>query len=187
MDLRGSLPLFGAAVLATAGCHTIVEETPSPKAPNVFAITNPVAPLPQTGASPSPNPSPTPDPSPNPTPTPSPDPQPTPPNTNPVARLTVRVMFVVCDNVGLPNSDGATRVKVGCKAHLDLTAKDANNKPTDTIEDPEWDFSNRYLATIREDPWTPVLNVKEEGVMRVTAAADGITSRELVLTFYRDE
>jgi hypothetical protein len=132
------------------------------------------------------NPTPVPGATPTPTPTPGPTPTPTPaPGGNPVVRLTAKVLGVVCNNEAVPGSENMTRIPVGCRVRLDLNAKDADNKPTDPKGEPEWEFRPEELVEVTPDPFCPLLKVKEEGTLHVSASVDGVDSNDLVLTFYR--
>lgn len=171
-----SLALLGATMVFLAGCHGAEDGTDEKRPFQVSdAIVNPAG-----FGSLTPQPSP----SPGPSPTPAPTPEPT-PSQNPVARVTIKVMFVVCNNQSVPNSEGMTNVPVGCKIHLDLNAKDADNHPTDGSGNPQWHYSDEDLVDVHEDTFTPVLVVRQEGTLRVTATLDGVQSNELVFTFYR--
>jgi hypothetical protein len=127
---------------------------------------------------------PTPTPSPTPAPTPAPDPTPAPtPAPNPVARVTVKVFYIVCGGDKLPNSEWATTAPVGCKVHLDLNTKDSRGKPTEPLGLPEWAYSDPSLVDVREDTFTPILKVKKAGRLLVTARIDGVDSNRLWLDF----
>src|SRR5262245_8334610 len=173
---------LGAILLSfVLGCqHTIVEQTGPSRDPMVASVTV-VGAAPLTGApNPNPQPSPTPTPGPGPTPTPTP-----PPNGGglPVNRVVIKVMFVVCNNEGVPNSEGMTNVAVGCKVHFDLNAKDINNKPAEPKGLPEWDYDKPELIEIHEDTYTPYVVAKAAGTLRVTATLDDVDSNELLLHF----
>src|SRR6185295_9504661 len=63
-----------------------------------------------------------------------------PDNTAPVTKLGAKVYFVECNGAEVPGSGGASEAPVGCRVHLDVTPKDANNKPTQTRGTPQWSF-----------------------------------------------
>jgi len=191
---RGLWVLAGFLVLS--GCQDVAEDLPAApsgrrarviapgKAGTPPSSTSSTTPTTQPAA---PQPSPTPAPSPTPEPTPTPAPRPTaPPNPRPepVVKVGIKVMFVVCHNQGVPDSEHMQRVPVGCKVHLDATAKDADNKPTESKDDPEWDYSNPRLVKVMEDTFTPRLEVLEAGRLVVQATIDGVASNALELTFY---
>jgi hypothetical protein len=137
--------------------------------------------IPPSGPIPTPAPSPTPVPS----PTPGPSPSPTPPVAGPVAKAHVGVMFVVCDNQGLPNSQDATNVQVGCKVHMELGLKDAQNRQTDAIGPINWHFSNLSLVNVVPDSESPILKVLNPGDLTVWVTTDGVRSNDYNLHFYR--
>ena len=175
----------GVAFLAVAGCHSISEDTPSNPAGSPLAITLPTNG--PTGPAPSPGPQPTPTPqaTPTPAPTPAPTPQPTPEAGGPVAKARIKVIFVVCNNQGLPNSEDATDAAIGCKVHMDLNLKDAYNNPTDPRETPEWHYSNRWSFDIVDNNWWgPVLRVTDRGSVTISVTVDGVESNDYTLHFY---
>jgi hypothetical protein len=180
--MRKRLLLSLASLGVVAGCHTVVEDLPTKPPLQSSLVIHPTGGT--TGASPTASPTPTP--APGPTPTPQPQPTPAAGSTLPVARVTVKVNFVVCDNEGVPNSDGLTNIPVGCKVHLDVNFKDANNKPTDPESDIEWSYSNESMIDLHEDPdgYTPYFEVLSRGRLLVTAEADGVKSSPLELYFY---
>jgi hypothetical protein len=177
MRLSRGTPLLAIFFLAGLGCHEIVEQTGPSHDPMVTHVAV-VGAAPLTGA-PNPDPTPTPGSTPNPSPTPTP-----PPGGNlPVNRVVIKVMFVVCNNEGVPNSEGMTNVAVGCKVHLDLNAKDVNNKPTEPKGLPEWSYDKLELVEVHEDTYTPYVVAKAAGTLRVTATLDDVDSNELLLHF----
>ncbi len=140
-----------------------------------------------SGSVPVPVPVPVPNPTPASTPKPTPKPS-SPPSSGagPVAKLAVKVLFVVCDNEGVPDSEGLTRIPVGCKVHLDLNAKDDGRNPTDTEETPNWDYSREALVRkVDEEDFYQVFEAVAPGDLRITVSADGIRSNDLWLTLYR--
>lgn len=175
MSAGWKLVSLGVGVLAATSCHTVTESPTQP----------PRSPLSIVGPGIDPRPVGTPTPSPTPPAQPTPTPQPTPPTANPVARVAVKVIFVVCDGQGVPNSENAERVPVGCKVHMDLNLKDSNNKPTDWRRPPTWSYSDESLVDIYPEDWGPVLVGKDAGELMVTATVDGVRSNEYKLVFYR--
>ena len=168
----------GAAFMALAGCHTISEDPPAASSGNPLAITNP------GGVPPAPTPTPNPQPTPHPTPAPTPTPEPTPAEGGPVAKVRVKVNFVVCNNQGVPNSENATQAAVGCKVHMDLNLKDAYNNPTDPKETPEWHYSTRWSFDIVDnDSWGPTLLVTDKGDVTISVTTDGVESNDYKLHF----
>jgi hypothetical protein len=144
--------------------------------PAGVSVSNPT-PLPNPKPTPETRPTPAPEPTPVPTPSPSPSP-------NPVARVTIKVFYIVCGGEKLPNSEWATSAPVGCKVHLDLNTKGANGKPTEPLGLPEWRYSDLSLVEVWEDTFTPILKVKRAGTLLVTAKIDGVASNKLFLDFY---
>ncbi len=183
--MRRARFLAGIAFLALAGCQSISEDTPANPAGSPLAINIPPGGGPP-GPSPSPQPTPTPLPTPTPTPTPAPTPtpEPTPEPGGPVAKARIKVIFVVCNNQGLPNSENATQVAVGCKVHMDLNLKDAYNNPTDPHGTPEWHYSNRWsFEIVDKDWWGPVLRVTDTGSVTIWVTVDGVRSNDYTLRF----
>lgn len=153
-----------AATVALAGCGG----TGSLGAPSR-------TPLPAVVASASPTPTPAPTPAPQPTPTPA-----------PVAKVTIAVIGVVCNGEPLPGGAGDRAIEVGCKAQLDLTAKDVNNKPYTPESPPRWTYEGDLGAVrIAYDDYSPILNVVGQGHMTIYAEVDGLRSNVLDLTFFR--
>lgn len=170
------LALIAALGLAVAGCQTITEDLPQQPANPTTPV--PVVLIPGPAPAPaSPSPGPTPTPAPNPTPTPAPDPGgDIPNNTNPVARMGAKVFFVECGGQVVPNSEHATEAAIGCRIHLDVTAKDASNQPTRPRGTPRWTYENASIVTIRDHPWNPVLTARAPGTVSCYAQVDGVTS-----------
>jgi hypothetical protein len=151
---------------------------------SVTVVVVPANTAPPTPA-PSPTPSPTPSPSATPTPTPSSAPSSPPPSLGgPVAKAAVGVMFVVCDNQGLPNSTDATNVQVGCKVHMIVNLKDAHGVQVDNKGPIDWHFSNPSLIDVVADPETPILKVLQAGDLTVWVTVDGVHSNNYNLHFY---
>jgi hypothetical protein len=141
--------------------------------------------------SPTPPPSPSPTPviptpkPPAPSPQPTPTPTPTPPSpAGPVAKARVGVIFVVCDNQGLPNSVDAVSVQVGCKVHMIVNLKDAHNQQTDAQGPINWHYSAPNLVAISPDPESPILRVLSAGDLTVWVTTDGVTSNDYQLHFH---
>ena len=108
--------------------------------------TTPPTPGPTPGA-PVPSPSPQPTPKPTPTPTPTPTPSNTPVVGGPVAKAAVGVIFVVCDNQGLPDSQDASSILVGCKVHLIVNLKDAHGVQVDNRGPINWAGASPRFST----------------------------------------
>src|SRR2546425_8778986 len=93
-----TIAVFGPVV--GAACHTVKEN------PNQAPLRNPLSLTGAGGVTPGASPTP----APNPTPTPAPQPTPTPTPTQsggPVAKVTIGVTFIVCNDEGVPGSENA--------------------------------------------------------------------------------
>ena len=82
-------------------------------------------------------------------------------------------VFVVCNDEGVPGSQNATVVPVGCKVHMDMNLKDANRNPVDYENEPDWSYSNPEMVEVKPDPWGPLLIVKRAGDFWVEVTVDG--------------
>lgn len=165
------LPL--SLVLATASWLALSACGSSPTTPTVN-------PTPAPTATPTPAPTPAPKPTPNPTPTPPPG------NTNPVVKLHIKVEFVECDGKVLRNSKEATSAAIGCKIHLDATAKDENNEKTTPEGSFIWEYTPRYLVNVNEkDPFAPIVTALEPGQLRIQAQVDGVFSNILDIKLFK--
>jgi hypothetical protein len=192
--------------LAVVSCQTITEEMPTAPAPTsptsggptpvpipVVVVPVPV-PVPTTGPPTTPlpttpgptNPTPKPPNNPNPNPNPTPKPPNNPGNTGgSTVRIGAKVYFVERNGQILEGSENATEALVGDRVHLDATAKDAQNLPTNTQGPPHWSYSSPSLVSVSGAPgdWTPVMLVKHPGVMSVYVEADGIRSNTVTISF----
>lgn len=188
---------LGAFAFVAVACTTITEELPT--RPNPTSGGNP-APLPVV-VIPVPVPTPNnPAPPPNPTtpgnptspnnPTTPNNPEPPddgpgippdiPDNTAPVAKLGAKVYFVECNGVEVPGSGGATEAQVGCRVHLDVTPKDANNKPTQARGTPQWTFSNMGIISIPSTSgFNPAFIAKAPGDVTAYCETDGVRSNDV--------
>jgi hypothetical protein len=132
---------------------------------------------------------------PSPTPRPSPTPgggggggggggEPPTTNTSPVVRLNANVYFVECNGQALPNSARATTAPVGCRVHLDCTARDGSNAPTIPRGTPRWTYSNPGLIHVGGgSPFNPVITAKGPGHVEFYAEVDGVRSETRGITF----
>ena len=178
------LILIGVGVLAS-GCEPgnwdMLTRTPLPSPP---AGSKGLLPVVAPTAAPSAAPNPTPRPTPAPTAAPQPTPTPGPPaNPNPVARVQIRVEFVVCGGQVVPNSSGASQTQVGCKYHLDMNAKDRNNRRTDMVGEPTWHWQPDDLINFQADSFTPILHGLRPGTLSIWGRVDGVDSNTLQLSF----
>jgi hypothetical protein len=184
---------LGAVGLFVVACTTITEELPTRPDPtkggnNPAPLPVVVVPVPvPTPAAPAPTPNPTNPSNPVPTPPPSNDggtiPGDIPDNTAPVAKLGAKVYFVECGGAELPGSGGASEAPVGCRVHLDVTPKDANNKPTQVKHTPEWSFSNMSIISLSSSPtgFNPTFIAKAPGTVTTYAEADGVRSNDVTI------
>lgn len=167
---------IGLLLAALAGCTTITEELP---------VRPSDIPTPPPIVIPAPGPPPTPAPAPRPTPNPRPS---TPaPNSSKVAKLGIKVEWVLCNGVIVPNSEFATSAKVGCQIYFDSTAKDAANKPTQANGLPNWSF--QPMSIVKKvnsiDPWAPIVTGGAPGLLSVNASVDGVQSVTLRIQLYK--
>lgn len=186
--------LLTAGLVVSAGCKTITEELPtSASTPQGGAVVNvpipvvvtPIAlPQPETPApAPSPN-------APSPGGTPAPDGEGDgdgpfiPDNTNPVAKVLIKVFFVECNGGAVPGTDSAREASVGCRVHLDATPKDSSSKPTQAKSTPQWSYSDRSAFDVAgNSAFNPVLTVKRTGSTSISCTIDGVRSNDISIRF----
>jgi hypothetical protein len=105
-----------------------------------------------------------------------------PDNTAPVAKLGAKVYFVECNGAEVPGSGGASEAPVGCRVHLDVTPKDANNKPTQAKGTPQWTFSNMGIISIPSTSgFNPAFIAKAPGTVTTYCETDGIRSNDVTI------
>src|SRR5207249_4285323 len=188
VPMRGMrIAALGALGLVVVACTTITEELPTRPNPTDVSGNKP-APVPVVVV-PVPVPTPAaPAPAPNQNPPPPSDPgdggiaPDIPDNTNPVAKLGAKVYFIECNGAEIPGSGGATEAQVGCRVHLDVTPKDANNKPTQVKHTPEWTFSNMAIISIPSTTgFNPAFVAKAPGTVTAYAEADGVRSNDVTI------
>jgi hypothetical protein len=185
--------IVATAAAALVACHTIHEDLPS--RPSQVQVTGPgsipiiVVPIPAQTPGPGPVPSPSSPiaPAPNPRPTANPDDggggEPPVTNTSPVAKLNASVYFVECNGAPVPGTARAETAPVGCRLHLDCTARDASNSPTTPRGNPHWTYSNPGLVTGGNSGFNPVLTIKAGGHMDIYAEVDGFRSATFGIDF----
>ena len=101
-----------------------------------------------------------------------------------VARLNANVYFVECGGQALPNSSRATTAPVGCRVHLDCTARDGSNNPTIPRGTPRWTYSDPGLITVGGgSPFNPVITAKGRGHIDFYAEVDGVRSETRGIDF----
>ena len=167
---KSSFVLWGALVVLPA-CGT---STPAAPTPSPVAV-----------ATPTPAPVATPTPTPAPTPTPEGEPPVT--NTNPAARLTMRIFVIENpDGTYTGNVDPKQPIPVGYTARLDVTAKDINNRETTGQSDVQFFFSDLGLVRVTGNH-TNQRRVQGLAVGSVDcwAVQDGVSSNTITLTFVR--
>jgi hypothetical protein len=192
--------IVGAGALALLACHTITEDLPS-RPTQVVGIPGPipvvVVPLPTLtpvpGLPPSPSSPLAPSPNPNPRPTANPVPggggggggggEPPTTNQSPVAKLNASVYFVECDGAPVPGSGRANTAPVGCRLHLDCTARDGSNSPTIPRGNPQWTYSNPGLVSGGSSGFNPVLTIRAPGHLDIYAEVDGFRSATFGVDF----
>ena len=178
--MRKLVVVAWAAGVFLLGCHTITEEIPTQPTTRI-AVPIPVvtvAPIPGPTPAPTPGPAPTPAPTPSTAPTPPPGddiPPNIPPNTNPVARITVEVRWVICNGAIVPNSHNVFNAKVGCSFYMDATPKDSSGQHTQARSDPVWSYDSRIFSYRANSPFNPVLTGERVGWTDVTCTVDGVS------------
>ena len=194
--MRGMrIAALGVLGLLVVACTTITEELPTRPNPTDGAGNKPVpvpvvvVPVPVPApAAPAPAPAPNPGNPSNPANPPQPAdpgdggiPPDIPDNTNPVAKLGAKVYFVECDGVPVPGSEGGNEAQVGCRVHLDVTPKDANNKPTRVKNTPEWTFDNMSIISLSSSTtgFNPTFIAKAPGTVTASCEADGVRSNDV--------
>jgi hypothetical protein len=106
-----------------------------------------------------------------------------PANDAPVARVGARVYFVECGGVEVPGSEDAAEAPVGCRLHMDSTARDAANQPTRAQGEPRWSLSTPGLVaggTLSD--YTPVFTIRQAGVLTLNVEIDGVRSNDVVVS-----
>jgi len=193
--------IVGVAAAALMACHTIHEDLPTRPtqvagAPGSIPVV--VLPIPQLTPTPGIVPSPSsplaPSPNPNPRPTAAPNQgdggggggggEPPTTNRSPVARLNASVYFVECGGAPVPGTGRATEAPVGCRLHLDCTARDGSNSPTIPRGNPQWTYSNPGLVTGGSSGFNPVLTIRGAGHLDIYAEVDGFRSATFGINFY---
>ena len=128
--------------------------------------------------------------------TPEPTPSPVAPNPGPleggedipqngaaVVRVGARVFFVECGGVEVPGSEDATVAQVGCRLHMDSTARDAANQPTRAQGTPYWHLSDPGLVSGPRIDYTPAFTIRNTGDLALSMEVDGVRSNEVVVRF----
>jgi hypothetical protein len=181
------LPAAGLAAmcLAAVGCErkVISEQLPTGSA-DVRMTPAPVAPI---GAAPGPA---------RPTPVPVPgssepagpsDPSngggaDIPNNTAPVVEVGAHFFFAECNGSVIGYDDYAP---VGCRIHLDATAKDASRKPTQAKGPPQWSFAGDVgnVSVNTYTSYTPALMGLAPARLTAWCTIDGVESNRFPLAF----
>jgi hypothetical protein len=196
--------IAGAGAVALLACHVISEELPS-RPTQVAGVPGPgtipvvVVPIPTQAPDPRNVPSPSsplaPSPNPNPRPTATPVPggdgrgggggggEPPTTNRSPVARLNASVYFVECNGAPVPGTSRADTAPVGCRLHLDCTARDGSNSPTIPRGNPQWTYSNPGLVSGGSSGFNPVLTIRAAGHLDIYAEVDGFRSATFGVDF----
>ena len=171
MGLRKKTLVFVAAILASMGCQTLIEEAPS--LPDPIAAPAPVAPPPVTTPAlvvPSPSPSPVP------TPTPSPD-------AGSIDSIRVAFFGIDCGKGNPVPNNGWKKLPKGCRGFVTATPKRADNTDVPAKEhgpDIEWfmlygsEFVDVQDPTFESDFNKDVVGVKVGG-LGLCATVKGVT------------
>lgn len=188
---------LGAVAFAVVACTTITEQMPT--RPNPVGGGNPVplpvvvvpVPVPSpNNPAPNPNPAPANPSNPNPNPAPPPDagggiPPDVPDNTSPAVKLAAKVYFIECDGVPIPDSGYATEALIGCRVHLDVTPKDASNKPTQLKNPPQWSYSDTSIISVTSsNPYNPAFIARAPGTVTAYCEADGLRSNDVTISLH---
>ena len=181
--MRVSRPfMLVAVVLSLGGCQTLTEELPTQVEPppvQIPVLPPPVVPIPIPPPEPPGGGAPVPPPPSDPTggAPPGAPPGQLPDNQNPVTKVGAKVFFVECDGQEVPGSELASEAPVGCRVHLDVTPKDASNKPTQVRQVPTWSFSNEGIIRVsKKQDFTPTFTAVGAGTVDCYAEADGLRS-----------
>jgi hypothetical protein len=121
------------------------------------------------------------------TPTPVAAPSPTPtPRAPAVAKVRIKIEYIDCPATGEVIQGGPYNwTSVGCRIHMDLTARDRYNKPVDGQGRPEWSFNDPSLVYVRDDnTHTPVLRAEKTGKLLITGQQDGVKSNTVQIWLY---
>jgi hypothetical protein len=171
-----------AAAAGAFGCSEGVKEF-------LFGPSDTPPPPLQTASVPGPSPSPV---EPVPTPTPYPTPPPDtgediPDNDSPVAKVGAKVFFIECDGAIVPGSENTAEAPVGCRLHMDCTAKDEANNPTRAQGTPQWSLSNPQLVSggRLSGDYTPTFDIRQEGTLTLNVLIDGVRSNDVTIRFHR--
>src|SRR5262249_5803625 len=151
---------------------------------------SPAAPGGPVAVAPSPSPaapSPSPSAAASPAPVPTPDPASSPEindNDAPVDHVGAGVYYVDCNGDLVPNSRNAKLVPMGCRVHLDATAKDAENVPTNPRYPPQWFFSDPGSIDVSgPNPMGPMITAKRPHKQTMNVWVDGVQSNTFSVTF----
>jgi hypothetical protein len=99
--------------------------------------------------------------------------------------VSTKVAFVECNGV-VPNSAYATSAAVGCRVHLDATAKDSGGNPTRARHAPDWSFTNSGIIRVKDSGsggYTPTVTGIRGGSISMWVTIDGIQSNTLNFRF----
>ena len=174
--------------IATAGVAAVLSAAVACGSGGASAPTSPAAATtpPPVAATPVPTPSATPIPAADVTPTPDPEASPEiNDNDAPVERVGAGVYYVDCNGELQPNSRNATQVPLGCRVHIDATAKDADGVPTNPRMKPEWWFSNPSAIDVSgSNPLGPMITARIPHTQRINVWVDGVQSNTFAVTFH---
>jgi hypothetical protein len=102
-----------------------------------------------------------------------------PSNTNPVATVGAKVFFLECDGQQLP---AARSTQVGCRIHMDCTAKDASGQPTRAVSEPYWSVNDPTLITFgSRSSYTPAWTARQRGSLTAVVTIDGVQSNAVTI------
>jgi len=103
-------------------------------------------------------------------------------NTAPVAYVRVRFYFSECGGVTVEYPGYAP---VGCRIHLDSTAKDASDKPTQAKGSPQWSFAGDVgnVSVNSYSSYTPAILGLAPASVTAWCTIDGVESHPLSLVF----
>ena len=164
-----ALIVLGGLLVMSCGGSSPVTPTPSPV----------------PTATPAPAPTPTPTPVPAPTPTPGDEGEPPVTNTNPAARLAIRLYVIEDPGGGYINNPDPNNVPAGYTARIDVTAKDIDNRETEGRGEIEFFFNGSAPFTVRGNHTNQRRITADGGQVDCWAVQDGVRSPTLTLTFTR--
>jgi hypothetical protein len=144
---------------------------------------SPVTPTPSPVPTATPAPAPTPAPTPLPTPTPDDEGEPPVTNSNPAARLAIRLYVVEDPGGGYISNPDPNNIPAGFTARIDVTAKDDDNRETQGRGSLEFFFNGSAPFKVWGNHTNQRRISANGGQVDCWATQDGVRSATLTLTF----